>query len=163
MNVDKDLFCPIKGYEDRYKIAKDGRVLSISNGKNKGDIIMKPSKEGGGYLRINLRKNGNTTQVKIHRLVANAFIPNPNNYPVINHIDGNRINNTIENLEWCTHKYNLNNAFLERKRINRLSEEKAIEILKLKGIKTYREIAEMYNISSSAIYFIFSKRSWQHI
>ena len=61
-----------------------------------------------GYLEVDLRKNGTHKYCRIHRLVAQAFIPNPNNYPCVNHKDENKRNNLLENLEWCTNKYNSN-------------------------------------------------------
>jgi hypothetical protein len=72
------------------------------------EIIKKPSKLPKGYLRLGLCKNGKIKYYSIHRLVAEAFIPNPNNYPCVNHKDENVQNNNVENLEWCTHKQNNN-------------------------------------------------------
>lgn len=71
---------------------------------------MKPSLGANGDYRVNLCKNGKAKTVYIHRLVAEAFIPNPNNYNEVNHIDENKTNNTIENLEWASHKTNVNHA-----------------------------------------------------
>lgn len=90
----------IPGYEGVYEISNLGRVRR--NGK-----ILKPLKDSG-YLRAHLSKNGIAKKVLIHRLVAFAFIPNPNNYPEINHKDEDKTNNTVENLEWCSREYNIN-------------------------------------------------------
>lgn len=90
----------ISGYEGLYEVSNLGRVRR--NGK-----ILKPLKDSG-YLRAHLSKNGIAKKVLIHRLVAFAFIPNPNNYPEINHKDEDKTNNTVENLEWCSREYNIN-------------------------------------------------------
>lgn len=63
-----------------------------------------------GYALVSLSKNGKKKKFRIHRLVAEAFIPNPNNYPCVNHIDGNKLNNNVNNLEWCTEKQNMEHA-----------------------------------------------------
>lgn len=68
--------------------------------------ILKPSSEKGGYLKVGVKVDGKWTQKKVHRLVAQTFIPNPENLPEVNHKDCNRKNNNVENLEWCTHSYN---------------------------------------------------------
>lgn len=66
---------------------------------------------GRGYANITLIKNGNKFKTVIHRLVAKAFIPNPENKPEVNHINGNKANNNVDNLEWCTRTYNIQHAF----------------------------------------------------
>lgn len=89
----------VEGYE-MYEVSTCGRVRkNYLNGETKYlkfDVIR------GGYLRCTLSKNGKTKRFIVHRLVAMSFIDNPNNYPDINHIDNNRTNNHVENLEWCT-------------------------------------------------------------
>lgn len=91
----------IVGYEGLYEVSNLGRIRR--NGK-----ILKPSKVRHGYLQIALYKNGIYKRFYIHRLVAYAFIPNPNSYPEVNHRDEDKTNNTVDNLEWCTHEYNNN-------------------------------------------------------
>lgn len=95
-------FYPIAEYPNYY-ISKSGKVLSIK-GRPK---LLKPSKNDKGYLQIQLFKNGKRKIMYIHRIVAITFIPNPNNYPIINHKDENPLNNNLNNLEWCTQSYNV--------------------------------------------------------
>ena len=84
---------------------------------------MKPSLLGNGYATITLIKNKSPNYYRIHRLVAEAFIPNPDTLPLVNHKDENRLNNCVNNLEWCTYKYNDNygtrNKQISETRINR--------------------------------------------
>ena len=91
----------IIGYEGLYQVSNLGRVRR--SGK-----ILKGGYNNKGYHTINLCKKGISKSFFVHRLVAIAFIPNPNNLPIVNHKDENPKNNCIENLEWCTYKYNAN-------------------------------------------------------
>lgn len=107
----------IKGYEGLYKVSTLGRVLSLKKTFKTGrnhliektypETIMSPSKTKKGYLRINLFKDGKLKAFQVHRLVAEAFIPNPNNYPEVNHKNEIKDYNTVDNLEWCTTRYNI--------------------------------------------------------
>ena len=103
----KEIWRDIKGYEGKYQVSNMGRVKSL-NYKNTGkERIMKPHDNGRGYLRVVLCKEGKGKQCRINRLVAQAFLPNPDNLPEVNHIDQCRTNNNVENLEWCTTQYNV--------------------------------------------------------
>lgn len=105
-NVFKDeIWKDIKGYEGLYKISNKGRIKSLYNYKRDGTDILVP-KIKHGYYQIGLRKNKIRKWLQVHRLIAEAFIPNPNKYPQINHKDENKLNNNIDNLEWCTVSYN---------------------------------------------------------
>lgn len=99
----KEIWKPILGYENLYSISNFGNVFSIQSKRN-----IKQTKNSKGYLIVGLCKNKKRKSCLIHRLVAEAFIDNPNKLPEINHKNENPLNNTITNLEWCTHKYNMN-------------------------------------------------------
>ena len=92
----------IEGF-DGYQISSLGRVKSVKFGKER---ILKPRKNNCGYLRVGLCEDGKQEWYLVHRLVANAFIPNSNNLPEVNHIDKDRTNNKVDNLEWCDSTYN---------------------------------------------------------
>ena len=95
-----ELFKGIKGYEN-YQITSWGRVYNKSRKR-----FLVPEEHYKGYLRVDLLKNGKRKHFKVHRLVADAFIPNPLNKPQVNHIDGNNQNNSVTNLEWVTNREN---------------------------------------------------------
>ena len=101
----EEIWCPIKGYEGLYQVSDKGSVKSIGYGKER---ILKPGRIKTGYLRVNLCKNGEKKNWLVHRIVAQAFIPNPDNLPEVNHKDEDKENNSVQNLEWCDGKYNIN-------------------------------------------------------
>ena len=103
----KTCFLPVPGYEN-YLVSNNGVVVStIRHGKRCFEVLPQRT-EKQGYKNVTLHKDGKNHTLKVHRLVAMAFIPNPNNYPQVNHKDEDKGNNCLENLEWCTAKYNSN-------------------------------------------------------
>jgi hypothetical protein len=98
---------PIEGYEGLYSADKTGRIYSHKSNKY---LSSGNPNSYWGYVRVMLNKNGITKSFAVHRLIAKTFIPNPNNYPIVNHKDGNGRNNSVENLEWCTQKENVAHA-----------------------------------------------------
>lgn len=100
----------IKGYEGLYEIFPNGRIINSRTGwEIKGNI------NSYGYRVVRLSKDRKSKDYKLHQLLAQTFIPNPNNYRCVNHIDGNKLNNSLDNLEWCTHGQNTLHA---RKTLN---------------------------------------------
>lgn len=99
----EEIWKDIEGYEGLYQVSNMGRVKSLRR-----NIILKNKIESNGYERVVLSINNIPKGYSVHRLVATAFISNPNNYPIVNHKDENRTNNCVDNLEWCTQKYNVN-------------------------------------------------------
>lgn len=96
---------PVVGYEGLYFVSNDGEVTNTD-----GVVMKQYVKMGCGtcYKRVSLYKDGHSESKYVHRLVAEAFIPNPDNFPVVNHKDEDGTNNKVENLEWCTNQYNAN-------------------------------------------------------
>lgn len=113
----KEIWKDIKNYEGLYQVSNLGNVKRIKFINNKvqkqKEYLLKPLKNV--YLQVALSKNGKVKRKNIHRLVAEAFIPNSNNYNCVNHKDENKHNNNIDNLEWCTHKYNMNYGTIKNK------------------------------------------------
>lgn len=116
----EEIWKDIVGYEGLYQVSNLGRVKSLDHfrntGLNRGYLqkgkILKPSMDMyRNYLRVQLSKKGKVVSIRIHRLVAQAFIPNPKNKPQVNHIDGNKLNNCVDNLEWVTIRENIQHAY----------------------------------------------------
>ena len=107
----EEIWKDIEGYEGLYQVSNMGRVRSLRN-----NIILKSKIERSGYERVNLSVNNIHKDYYIHRMVATAFISNPNNCPIVNHKDEDRTNNRVDNLEWCTQKYNINYGTGNKKR-----------------------------------------------
>ena len=141
----------IKNYEGLYQVSDDGQVKSLKNNKSKKEKILKPSKTRGGYLRVVLCKEGKTKAYLVHRLVADAFISNPDNLPQINHKDENKTNNIVSNLEYCTSKYNINFGSRTKKAVKKTTgvlntkSSKIVKQFDLQGnlIEEYPSISEV--------------------
>ena len=105
-----ELWRPCPEFENKYLISSHGRILGIGtdNACKKGKLLKQHKKKGkNGYMQIRLYDNNRAKTIEVHLLVAKAFIPNQQNLPVINHIDEDKTNNHMENLEWCTNQYNI--------------------------------------------------------
>lgn len=107
----------IKGCEN-YQVSNKGNVKSLNYRRTGKEKILKTRKNRCGYLSVAIYKNGEMKNMKVHRLVAQAFLPNPNNLPQINHKNECKTDNRVENLEWCTREYN-NNYGTRNKRISK--------------------------------------------
>lgn len=120
MEVKEEIWMPIHGFEEYYHISNLGRVKSLA-GKNYNSTkerILKPFNNKIGYLMVIINRPGEKkTCKKMHRLIAEHFIENPNNYRYINHIDSNKTNNSIDNLEWCTQSHNVKHAYETGRRV----------------------------------------------
>ena len=127
----KEIWKDIEGYEGLYQVSNFGMVKSLeridSIGRKKSSRILKLHYNSQRYLNITLFNSEGRKYFLVHRLVAQAFIPNPGNLPQINHIDEDRVNNRVDNLEWCSSKYNLNYGN-RRKKANESSKKPIISI-----------------------------------
>lgn len=115
MKDNEEIWKPVVGYEELYEISSYGRVRSLAcprsgkkHSRRKSERIMKPSyNKANGYYSIALTKDEKMHHFYIHRLVATSFLPNPNNLPEVNHKDENKVNNRVDNLEWCDRMHNI--------------------------------------------------------
>ena len=106
----EEIWKDIEGYEGLYQISNLGNVKSLNYMKTKAEQLLKLD-DDRGYKKITLKGK----KFKVHRLVAKAFIPNPNDYPCVNHKDENHGNNCVDNLEWCTYEYNNNYGTIKQR------------------------------------------------
>lgn len=150
----KEIWKNIPNYEGIYEISSFGKIKNTKSGK-----ILKLIKNHRGYLKTNLSKNGKLKTVFPHRLVAESFIENPNNLPQVNHKDGNKENNYVFNLEFCTEKHNMQHAVK-----NGLIKTKKVLMIDLKNNKEYRfanvmEASRRTKVNRKQIYnSIYKKR-----
>lgn len=156
----------IKGYEGRYAATQDGQIYSYYL---RGFLSPKTDKDG--YLMVCLQKDGIKEYKQVHRLIAEAYIDNPKKLPTVNHVDGVKSNNSVNNLEWSSFSDNLKHAYKLGLRCNKgsnsptskLNEDDVREIRRLLAKKDIKEIAEMYGVVPGTIYNIASSRSWKHV
>jgi hypothetical protein len=120
--MDNVIWKPVVGYEGVYEVSNTGLVRRVYSKTYPYPRLLKQSTRRG-YLSVDLSKNGKSKTYTVHRLVADAFLPNPNKYEQVNHIDENKANNSVENLEWCTCSYNIRHSLnLHPDRIQRIME-----------------------------------------
>lgn len=131
-------YADIPGYEGRYQISSNGKVHS-ANGIRATYI------SNSGYERISLWMNGKGQKVSVHRLVASAFVPNPNNYTLVNHKDGNKLNNNADNLEWCDASRNMKHAYQ-----NNLISPKTTRVIQY--TKDFKKVREWNSIAEACEY-----------
>lgn len=166
----KEIWKDVCGYEGVYQVSSMGRVKSLIGTEK----IRQPVFHRQGYLQLSLHKDGTKKLFLIHRLVALAFIPNLHDKPDVNHKDGNKSNNSVENLEWvnCSennkHAYStkLKKPLLGQDNVNaKLDEYKVKEIKNLlkEGNFTQRQIASMFGVYNTTISAINTQKTWSHI
>ena len=164
-----EIWKDIKGYERLYQVSNLGDIKSLKrnvyagNGKYRWQyerILSKKKTNGNGYITVSLYKNNDVQNRYVHKIVAETFISNPNNYKYINHKDENKANNYVDNLEWCTARYNCtyNNRHIKigKKLINNKASSKPILQINNKNeiVKSYPSISEasrQLKVSSQAI------------
>lgn len=169
--LDNEVWKDVVGFEGLYSVSNLQRVRSEKRKSNGHwsvvcERILRPGKHKFGYPKFTLCKNGKLYYVHLHRLVAQAFIPNPSNLPCINHKDNNPDNNSIDNLEWCTHKYNSRYAYKqerlskvgEKNHMSKLSETEVLEIFNSKLGRI--PLSMKYNVSKQTVYDIKAGRRW---
>lgn len=165
-----EIWKAIKGFEEQYEISNIGNLRSI-------DRVVKHSVDGftrkykgtkknirlttDGYFKCNLKKDGKRFDFRVHRLVANAFIPNTENKPIINHKNGIKTDNRVENLEWCTSSENITHAIENRYIKTKLTDEEAIDIFN--SVLSTRKLGSKYNVNASIIWRIKNKKAYKHL
>lgn len=176
----KEIWKDIKDYEGLYQVSNLARIKSSSKeakpGKGNGaraEQFIKIQTSDFGYHFVELRKNGERKTCQLHRLIAQAFIPNTFNKREVNHISGNKVDNRIENLEWCTRSENMIHAHRtglksekgEKNSRATLKDWMIPEIRSLWRTGKYmqKDIAKLYNTTPIVISKIITFRTWNHI
>lgn len=184
-----EVYKSISGYEGLYQVSNMGNIKSLDRenniGKHVTSKILKQTQTKDGYMRVQLSKSGITKSFRVHRLVAQAFTPNLDNLPQVNHKDENKENNCVDNLEWCTAEYNTNygtrnerafenfdynarnknKGFLDGVKNSAKLRSKKIEAIfpdgKTLTFDSIRDAVKALNISESSIIMVLKKR-WKH-
>lgn len=173
---------PVKGYEDYYEVNTDGDIRTIeryiilpTHKYLKKQKYLKQFVDGRGYMHVKLYNGkGSAKSTTTHRVVATTFIENPHNLPEINHKDGNKLNNNVDNLEWVTRSYNVKHAYVFRdpktykgsgNKLAKLTEEQVIELRKERETHktTYKKLAEKYKIGITLVGYIVNRKTWRHV
>lgn len=148
----------VKGYEGLYQVSNSGLIRSVERfdckNKRQQEVILKHSNNGKGYSNVVLCKNGKPRTFYIHKIVAEAFIPKIEGKNFINHKDGNKQNNNVNNLEWCTRSENMKHAYkngLAHVVNKKLSDEDIKYIQSQKGKKSCFELAKEFDVSFQLI------------
>ena len=161
----------VNGYKGFYKVSSWGRIFSFAREGTNGGLLSL-IKTPKSYLVVNLYQGSKLTNCRVHRLVARAFIPNPDNKPEINHKNGVKTDNRVDNLEWVTHEENITHATktgLMPKGENcykaKLTEEDVLKIIELLKINflSMKQIARLFNVGPRQINYISQGKSWTHL
>lgn len=154
ITIELDKYIPFNW--PRYAITRHGQVWNTER-----NLFHKLNHNHRGYWQVKLCEKGKYKSFLVHRLVAEAYIPNPAKLPFVNHKDGNKKNNDVTNLEWCTAQTNTDHAMLNGNFKAKLKPKDVINIRKAKG--SYSEIAKQYGISKRMVYLIVTRQSWKHL
>jgi len=160
-----------------YEASSDGQIRSLSrfhkiglDGFIRDGCIIRPRKDKDGYCLVEIHQDGVRLTRKVHRLVAMAFIDNPNNYPLVMHIDDNPSNNHVLNLKWGTHKHNQDDASLKgslsagREHLRKLSDDDVRKIREhIANGMGNTAIGKLFGVTCGAIYAIRINKSYRHI
>ena len=170
-----EIWKQVVGYEGLYEVSNLGKIKSFYISKN----ILKNCAERDGYFVIGLNKKKKRKQFKVHRLVAQAFIPNLENKPCVNHIDNNPQNNNIFNLEWCTYKENTQHSLKQGRMVDMakirgetlgsknpralINEKQVLEIRSLVSKMKQKDIANLFLLKIKTVSAIIRRQNWKHI
>ena len=157
---------------ENYEVSNFGNIKNTNFKRSGFEKIMKPTKNSKGYLLVSLFKNGKRNRFCVHRLVLESFVENIENKKCVNHINGIKTDNRVENLEWNTYSENtkhafknglMKNKFGENQHLSKLKKDNVLEIRENKDKLSYRKLANKYNVSIFSIYSVIKNKTWKHI
>jgi len=162
----------IRNFEGKYEVTSDGQVISLNYNNTGKEQVLKGRPDTKGYLGVVLHKNNKPCHRRIHRLVAETFIPNVDSKENINHINGNKLDNRIENLEWVSVSENLKHAFKiglksnkgEKNNSSKLKDSDIPKIFELhsQGYEI-KQIALIYKVHHDTIRDVLNRKTWSHV
>lgn len=162
-----EIWKDLPDYEGLYKVSTHGQV----KGLHRGEKVLSAAPDRDGAMNVVLCDGeGKRHTVKVHRLVAKVFIPNPDNKPEINHLDGDRSNNRIDNLEWCTRSENEKHAYkiglktmVGGKNFHAKLTEEQVREIRNQSTSSYIGLAVKYGVTPSCISSIMRRKTWKHV
>lgn len=180
MEHSTEVWKPVVGYEDLYEVSSLGRVRGLDRWTNhingaKQQVrgrVLRPKTCRGGYREVSLRKNESYKTLLVHGVVAEAFLGSRPLGMQVNHRDGDKPNNHVKNLEYCTPSENGLHAYAmglrkvpqgEASGAAKLTEADVREIWALKGVCHYGEVAKRFSVGGTTIHAIWSRRTWRHL
>ena len=172
MSNKKEIWKDIKGFEKLYQVSNKGRVKSLVRKGRLNERILKNMIGTKNYLQVSIYKNKKLRTIKVHRLVAETFIPNPENKPQVNHKKGNKKDNRAWMLEWVTTLENSDHAKLHNlKRVakgekcgqSKLTNKQIIKIRLLKDKKSISDLSKLFKVTKQNIRYIINNKTWKHI
>lgn len=170
----EELWKDIPGFAGRYQVSNLGKIKSLNYNRSGRPGIIKLCRSKKGYLRTTLWFGKNRKTMTVHRVVSLVFIDNPKDLKEVNHIDGDKENNAVQNLEWCTRGGNIKHAYKQGLRSaqggnNANAKLKESDVLKIRGVfakektPTFKSIAQEYKVSPSTIKKVVTRQSWPQI
>ena len=180
--MENSIWKPIKGYENYYLVSNVGEIKTIeriitlpTHSYLKKEKMLKQFKDSKGYMHVKLYDGtGKPKSLTIHRIVASSFLDNPNNLAEVNHIDHNKNNNNVDNLEWMSRGDNIKHSYSKRdpktykgsgNKNSKLTEDVVISIRKEYREKrtTYKTLANKYGVGTTLIGYIIKNQVWKHV
>lgn len=170
----REKFIDIAGYEGYYQVSNLGRIKSLKrttrNGKCEADKILVNTVANKGYLAVGLKKNGKSKNYLVHRIVASSFISNPQNKPQVNHKNGDKSDNRVDNLEWATQSENIRhgldmglyNCKSRAGAHSKLNLDDVMAIMALKGKMKLKETGNKFGISDRHVWAIQNGKRWDY-
>lgn len=168
--MEQEIWKDVVGFEGIYQVSNQSKVKSLLRWRGSDSRILVQNISKTGYYVVTLFKPGYNRVYKVHRLVAEAFLPNPSNKRTVNHIDGNKLNNIVSNLEWATDLENIRHAFANKLIVSCVGEKQSATKLKPREVMEIynsqlprRVLSKKYNISYTAICNIKNGETWSHL